>query len=198
MLFVLMMMTGLAVVVAGGVAVGGGAVWLARSRSGGGPPLLAAPVDRPLKGARAGDVVEIGASTWIVAGRVDFLEQGSARAALGLVDGAARRWLYIQEGDRQRLWLLEDAPGLTFEARPADTLSVGEVGYKLEAMGEASASVEGSLDPSRQGGQIGYYHFKGFGDHVLVVERWGRDYKSMTGRQLQAGSATLLPAGQVG
>ena len=183
-------------IIVGGVTLGGGLMLI--GRHGDTQRLLPAPENRTLCQMRQGDALAVMGETFLVEGCATFTEQGTSRWAYRISDGPTRRWFYVQRSDEIRAWLLDEAQGLDFDARPPDSLTHQGVGFRLEILGKTRVSLEGQTDRSPQAGQIEYYHFKGFGDHVLVVERWGPgECRSMTGRQVEVSGVELLPGDPV-
>jgi hypothetical protein len=198
-------------VVAGAAAVGGGLYVAAKRRqlageslpalTGGEPPLL----ERTLHDLRTGDVIQHGSRDYLVEGLVSYDEDGHRWSAGRLVDGDVVLWLVAgmeRLGARSSLRLLSEDREVAVSGFPPDNLVVGDVRFRLDTRGTASAKFSGDVGPlpGKRGDpkydtveRCRWWRYEGPGDETLIVEQWGGEYRVLRGQRVSDIVLEMIP-----
>ncbi|TPV97273.1 MAG: DUF4178 domain-containing protein [Myxococcales bacterium FL481] len=147
---------------------------------------------------RTGDVVTIEAGLsehdgdYLVEGFVRLHEGGNVRIVCSLTDAGRRRWLVASLAD-QRWFLVQPTADLALRDEPPRTIRHHGTSYSLDQRAQHTAGASGRHGrPS--GTRVATYSYRGAGDNVLWVERWGHEVLVGEGVTVARHDVVLLPA----
>lgn len=146
---------------------------------------------------RPGDVVTIEAGVsdhdgdYLVDGFVRMHEGGNTTIVGMISDAGRRRWLVADLGE-QRWLVVEPVTDQDFRDEPPRTIRQGTITYTLERRSQATAAASGRHGRPA-GTRVATYGYRGPGDGVLWVERWGRVVLVGEGVSVARHDVVLLP-----
>jgi hypothetical protein len=190
----LLWLAGLVLVVVGGVRAQ--RRWrLPGAAPAGGPALL----ERTLKDTRPDDVIQHDGRDYLVEGVVKYDEDGHTWVAARMVDGKEVAWLLVglERDGGPTVRVLKPQP-LELPGYPPETVDVAGTAYKLATRGTATATFTGDatgIPGSHDGAQrCRWWSYQAPGAKVLLVEKWGEDYRVLVGETARPDAVELLAA----
>jgi len=160
--------------------------------------------ERTLRELRRGDIVQRDGSDFVVEGVVRYDEDGHRWLAGRLTDANTEQWLLIgieRAGTHAVQWLSLDQK-IRVSGHPPEVIATPNARYVLGKRGTATASLDGlvgdlsdarELTASGTVARCRWWQYEAVGGEMLYVERWGDDFRVLSGESVHIGMLGFLP-----
>jgi hypothetical protein len=168
------------------------------------PAGAADTLERTVRDLRVNDVLTIDGRDYLCEGLIAYDEDGHRWTSGRVVDGSDVRWLLVgieRTGAGATRLLVQD-DGTPLSGYPPEAIVIGELRYALDKRGVATCVLEGDVGPlgdlkkDRPAGhseRCRWWLYNAPGEHTLLVEQWGADYRMLKGKKILDGTIDLMP-----